>query len=233
MLNIGFPLCLSCVSPAAALISCVFATAHVPGTLASLLRDLQAGCEVMELENTSSIAWLCREICLCQHMFSGSGLSPWAISCLLPCRQDTAVGYGPCCGVLGIHAVGPRCHCSTTQTRQLHSMGKGPHQDWQILAKSGIPLLFQSDCCPQGLVWFQSSYFQELMGFTIDSVSQTCWCFAETSVEAAAEICWFSTGFSILLVWDGTFGLFLCCWVSKTSGKLCHHCKGRAAGQCF
>lgn len=56
MLNIGFPLCLSCVSPAAALISCVFATAHVPGTLASLLRDLQAGCEVMELENTSSIA---------------------------------------------------------------------------------------------------------------------------------------------------------------------------------
>lgn len=38
--------------------------------------------------------------------------------------------------------------------------------------------------------------------------------------------------FSTLLVWDCTFGLFMCCWESKSLGKLCHHCKGRAAGQC-
>lgn len=56
MLNIRFPLSVSLVSPAAALTSRVIATAHMPVTLDSLLRDLQAGCEVMEQEKNSSIA---------------------------------------------------------------------------------------------------------------------------------------------------------------------------------
>lgn len=103
-MNIRFPLWLLCFTCSIMLAWCMFSTGHVPCTLASLLRDLQAGCKVMELEKTNSIAWLCKEICLCLRKFSGSGLSPWAISCLLPSRQDTAVGHESCCRVLGIHA---------------------------------------------------------------------------------------------------------------------------------
>ena len=169
---------LSCVSYAAVLTSCMFAAAHVPGTLANLLRDLQAGCEVTELEKMAALHDYVEKY-VCAYIRSLAVACQWAISCLLPCRQDTAVEHGPCWGVLGIHALGPRCHCSTAQTRNLGTTRKkkGLCQHGQNLAKSpfsGIAPLFQSNCCPQGLVWFQTSYFQELTGFTIDSVSQTC-----------------------------------------------------------
>lgn len=100
-------LSLFCVSPAAALPSCVFATAHVPGTLASLLRDLQAGCEVMELGRAAALhdyvekyvcAYVCSLAVACYH-------GPFPVFC--PIGKTQLLGMGPVVECLAFMRLGP------------------------------------------------------------------------------------------------------------------------------
>lgn len=106
----------------------------------------------------------------------------------------------------GVIAQQPKCGILTL-------LKKGPCQDWQSVAKSpssGIsPLNFNPTAVLKGLSGFSLHTFRSLMGFTIDSVPQTCWCFGGTSAEAADETCWFSAGFPHC--WCGTaYSVYLC-----------------------
>lgn len=140
-----------------------------------------------------------------------------------------------CCGCLAFMHLGRGVIAQLPPVRHLDTLWeKGPCHDWQILTKSpssGILPLFQRDSCLQGHIWFQSSYLQELMLFSSDSVAQTCCHFAGISAEAAAATCWGSIGFPCC--WCGTAH-----WVSLCVAACLYpqakrpHGKGRAAGQC-
>lgn len=127
-----------------------------------------------------------------------------------------------CCGCLAFMHLGRGVIAQLPPVRHLDTLWeKGPCHDWQILTKSpssGILPLFQRDSCLQGHIWFQSSYLQELMLFSSDSVAQTCCHFAGISAEAAAATCWGSIGFPCCW-FPCTLGLFMCCCMSVSSGK--------------
>lgn len=152
-----------------------FVTAHVPGVL-------QAGCGVMvprKKKQNRNVMWLCKEkkkmhlltyvLCL--------WLVPQAVSYLLPIGKVQLSGVD----LLWVFMpLGPHSLNSQLKVSQ-HSRRKGPCQDWQTWAKPASVLhLFRCGGYSWGLVWFQPLYLNKLMGFAVDSVSQTCWCFAGT-----------------------------------------------------
>ena len=113
-------------------------------------------------------AYVCCLAAACYH-------GPFPVFC--PAGETELLGMDPVVERLAFVSLGPGVIAQQPKRGIVTLQEKGPCQDWQILAKSpssGIPPLFQSDRCPHGLVWFQPSCFQELMGFTVDSVSQTC-----------------------------------------------------------
>lgn len=125
-----------------------------------------------------NVMWLCKEKKMHLLIYVlWLWLVPWAVSYLLPIGKVQLSGvdlpwvFMP----LGPHSLNSQLKVSQ------HSRRKGPCQDWQTWAKPASVLhLFWCGGYSWGLVWFQPLYLNKLMGFAVDSVSQTCWCFAGT-----------------------------------------------------
>lgn len=166
------------------------------------------------------IAWLHREVCLSLHMFSGSSLLPEAVPCLLPCRQ-----YPTCQAWTLPRSIWHSCSwayfCSTINVRYLGTRGK---EAVSRLANLSKVCLWYSSLVS---VWLLSSRACLVSVFLVSWTDGLyCW----LSFTNMLMLCWDKrqqlklTGlaqvFHPVLFCDGTFGLFLCCSVSKTSDKL-------------